>query len=103
MDTPVLPSSSKWREGIFPELPLQTKSSTWGTNPTLHPKNVVSNDLIRLYEQDRLLDGKRAVPLMGTTPIVDRHFTLDTSALLNAIAQPEQFVKCGRGGEAKRR
>ncbi|EHC91995.1 formate dehydorgenase-N alpha subunit, partial [Salmonella enterica subsp. enterica serovar Uganda str. R8-3404] len=63
-----------------------------GTNP-LHP-NVVSNPAARLYEEDALRMGKKEqFPYVGTTYRLTEHFhTWTKHALLNAIAQPEQFV-----------
>ncbi len=82
---------NKMAEGPFPEHyePIETPL---GTNP-LHP-NVVSNPVVRLYEQDALRMGKRAVPVCGYDLSSDGalpHWT--KHALLNAIAQPEQFVE----------
>ncbi|WP_114414782.1 molybdopterin dinucleotide binding domain-containing protein, partial [Shigella boydii] len=79
-------------EGPFPEHyePIETPL---GTNP-LHP-NVVSNPVVRLYEQDVLRMGKKEqFPYVGTTYRLTEHFhTWTKHALLNAIAQPEQFVE----------
>ncbi|EPV9032206.1 molybdopterin dinucleotide binding domain-containing protein, partial [Shigella flexneri] len=76
----------------FPEHyePIETPL---GTNP-LHP-NVVSNPVVRLYEQDALRMGKKEqFPYVGTTYRLTEHFhTWTKHALLNAIAQPEQFVE----------
>lgn len=64
-----------------------------GTNP-LHP-NVISNPAARLYEADKLRMGtKQDFPYVGTTYRLTEHFhTWTKHALLNAIAQPEQFVE----------
>ena len=82
----------KMAEGPFPEHyePIETPL---GTNP-LHP-NVVSNPVVRLYEQDALRIGKKEqFPYVGTTYRLTEHFhTWTKHALLNAIAQPEQFVE----------
>lgn len=82
----------KMAEGPFPEHyePIETPL---GTNP-LHP-NVVSNPVVRLYEQDALRMGKKEqFPYVGTTYRLTEHFhTWTKHALLNAIAQPEQFVE----------
>ncbi|WP_211487487.1 hypothetical protein, partial [Escherichia coli] len=56
---------NKMAEGPFPEHyePIETPL---GTNP-LHP-NVVSNPVVRLYEQDALRMGKKEqFPYVGTT------------------------------------
>ncbi len=60
---------NKMAEGPFPEHyePIETPL---GTNP-LHP-NVVSNPVVRLYEQDALRMGKRAVPVCGYDLSSDR-------------------------------
>ncbi|ESH63476.1 anaerobic formate dehydrogenase major subunit, partial [Salmonella enterica subsp. enterica serovar Bareilly str. 2780] len=82
----------KMAEGPFPEHyePMETPL---GTNP-LHP-NVVSNPAARLYEEDALRMGKKEqFPYVGTTYRLTEHFhTWTKHALLNAIAQPEQFVE----------
>ncbi len=82
----------KMAEGPFPEHyePMETPL---GTNP-LHP-NVVSNPAARLYEEDALRMGKKEqFPYVGTTYRLTGHFhTWTKHALLNAIAQPEQFVE----------
>lgn len=79
-------------EGPFPEHyePMETPL---GTNP-LHP-NVISNPAARLYEEDALRMGKKEqFPYVGTTYRLTEHFhTWTKHALLNAIAQPEQFVE----------
>ena len=68
-----------------------------GTNP-LHP-NVVSSPVVRLYEEDALRLGKKdKFPYVGTTYRLTEHFhTWTKHALLNAIAQPEQFVEISEG------
>ncbi|CAI4220384.1 unnamed protein product, partial [Auanema sp. JU1783] len=85
---------NKMAEGPFPEHyePFETPL---GTNP-LHP-NVVSNPVVRLYEQDALRMGKKEqFPYVGTTYRLTEHFHYWTKhALLNAILQPEQFVEIG--------
>ncbi|SUG88496.1 anaerobic formate dehydrogenase major subunit [Salmonella enterica subsp. enterica] len=57
--------------------------------------NVVSNPAARLYEEDALRMGKKEqFPYVGTTYRLTEHFhTWTKHALLNAIAQPEQFVE----------
>ncbi|UKL40167.1 molybdopterin dinucleotide binding domain-containing protein, partial [Klebsiella quasipneumoniae] len=68
-----------------------------GTNP-LHPK-VVSSPVVRLYEEDAIRLGKRdKFPYVGTTYRLTEHFhTWTKHALLNSIAQPEQFVEISEG------
>ena len=68
-----------------------------GTNP-LHP-NVVSSPVVRLYEDDAIRLGKKdKFPYVGTTYRLTEHFhTWTKHALLNAIAQPEQFVEISEG------
>ncbi|WP_313666652.1 molybdopterin dinucleotide binding domain-containing protein, partial [Atlantibacter hermannii] len=82
----------KMAEGPFPEHyePVETPI---GTNP-LHP-NVVSNPAARLLPEDAKRIGDRtAFPYVGTTYRLTEHFhTWTKHALLNAIAQPEQFVE----------
>ena len=92
---------NKMAEGPFRNTTSQSKQPL-GTNP-LHP-NVVSNPVVRLYEQDALRMGKKEqFPYVGTTYRLTEHFhTWTKHALLNAIAQPEQFVEIRRnagGGE----
>ncbi|MDP0941757.1 hypothetical protein, partial [Klebsiella quasipneumoniae] len=62
-----------------------------GTNP-LHP-NVVSNPAARVFKGDLEQMGKaEKFPYVGTTYRLTEHFHYWTKhALLNAIAQPEQF------------
>ncbi|GHM53395.1 hypothetical protein ECZU51_20650 [Escherichia coli] len=63
---------NKMAEGPFPEHyePIETPL---GTNP-LHP-NVVSNPVVRLYEQDALRMGKKEqFPYVGTTYRLTEHF-----------------------------
>ncbi len=84
---------NKMAEGPFPEHyePIETPL---GTNP-LHP-NVVSNPVVRLYEQDALRMGKKEqFPYVGTTYRLTEHFHTRTKSThcSNAIAQPEQFVE----------
>lgn len=58
---------NKMAEGPFPQHyePIETPL---GTNP-LHP-NVVSNPVVRLYEQDALRMGKKSSSRMWVRPIV---------------------------------
>ncbi len=82
----------KMAEGPFPEHyePFETPL---GTNP-LHP-NVVSNPAARIFEEDKQrLGDHKEFPYVGTTYRLTEHFhTWTKHALLNAIAQPEQFVE----------
>ncbi len=84
----------KMAEGPFPEHyePFETPL---GTNP-LHP-NVVSNPAARVFKSDFAAMGKAdKFPYVGTTYRLTEHFHFWTKhALLNAIAQPEQFVEIG--------
>ena len=84
----------KMAEGPFPEHyePFETPL---GTNP-LHP-NVVSNPAARIFKIDfEALGKKDKFPYVGTTYRLTEHFHYWTKhALLNAIAQPEQFVEIG--------
>ncbi|MBC8953022.1 anaerobic dimethyl sulfoxide reductase subunit A [Xenorhabdus sp. PB62.4] len=84
----------KMAEGPFPEHyePFETPL---GTNP-LHP-NVVSNPAARVFKSDFEAMGKAdKFPYVGTTYRLTEHFHFWTKhALLNAIAQPEQFVEIG--------
>ncbi|MGU0043845.1 molybdopterin dinucleotide binding domain-containing protein [Escherichia coli] len=82
---------NKMAEGPFPEHyePIETPL---GTNP-LHP-NVVSTRLFVCMNKTRCGWVKRAVPVCGYDLSSDRALPhLDQHALLNAIAQPEQFVE----------
>ena len=84
----------KMAEGPFPEHyePFETPL---GTNP-LHP-NVISNPAARIFKGDAEALGKAdKFPYVGTTYRLTEHFHYWTKhALLNAIAQPEQFVEIG--------
>ena len=84
----------KMAEGPFPEHyePFETPL---GTNP-LHP-NVISNPAARVFKDDLASMGKaEQFPYVGTTYRLTEHFHYWTKhALLNAIAQPEQFVEIG--------
>lgn len=84
----------KMAEGPFPEHyePFETPL---GTNP-LHP-NVISNPAARIFKSDFESLGKAdKFPYVGTTYRLTEHFHFWTKhALLNAIAQPEQFVEIG--------
>ncbi len=91
----------KMAEGPFPEHyePFETPL---GTNP-LHP-NVVSNPAARVFKSDFEAMGKAdKFPYVGTTYRLTEHFHFWTKhALLNAIAQPEQFVEIGERLAAKK-
>jgi len=84
----------KMAEGPFPEHyePFETPL---GTNP-LHPK-VISNPAARVFKDDMDAMGKAdKFPYVGTTYRLTEHFHYWTKhALLNSIAQPEQFVEIG--------
>ncbi len=79
---------NKMAEGPFPEHyePIETPL---GTNP-LHP-NVVSNPVVRLYEQDALRMGrKRAVPYVGQTLPSDRALPhLDQARIAQRNCSPD--------------
>lgn len=81
-------------DGPFPEHyePFETPI---GTNP-LHP-NVISNPVARILSNDQDAIGTAAdFPYIGTTYRLTEHFHFWTkNALLNVIAQPEQFVEIG--------
>ena len=84
----------KMAEGPFPEHyePFETPI---GTNP-LHPE-VISNPAARVFAGDLAAMGQAAqFPYVGTTYRLTEHFHFWTKhALLNAIAQPQQFVEIG--------
>ena len=84
----------KMAEGPFPEHyePFETPI---GTNP-LHPE-VISNPAARVFPGDLAAMGQAAqFPYVGTTYRLTEHFHFWTKhALLNAIAQPQQFVEIG--------
>ncbi len=81
-------------DGPFPEHyePMETPI---GTNP-LHP-NVVSSPVARILPTDKEQLGTSAeFPYVATTYRLTEHFHYWTkNALLNVIAQPEQFVEIG--------
>lgn len=91
----------KMAEGPFPEHyePFETPL---GTNP-LHP-NVVSNPAARVFKDDLAQMGKaESFPYVGTTYRLTEHFHFWTKhALLNVIAQPEQFVEIGESLAAEK-
>lgn len=82
----------KMAEGPFPEH-YEPFESPIGTNP-LHPA-VVSNPAARVFDDDRAQFGKAdKFPYVGTTYRLTEHFHYWTkNVLLNAIAQPEQFIE----------
>lgn len=84
----------KLADGPFPEHyePFETPL---GTNP-LHPA-VVSNPAARIFRDDLLQMGSAdKFPYVATTYRLTEQFHYWTKhALLNAIAQPEQFVEIG--------
>ncbi|HCJ7424718.1 TPA: formate dehydrogenase, partial [Citrobacter freundii] len=73
-----------------------------GTNP-LHP-DVVSSPVARIYHDDIANMGKAdAFPYVATTYSITelfRHWT--KHALLNAIAQPDQFIEIGEALASKK-
>ncbi len=79
-------------DGPFPEHyePMETPIST---NP-LHP-NVINSPAVRMFDYDRARLGTSAdFPYVGTTYRLTEHFMFWTKhSLLNAIAQPEQFIE----------
>jgi len=85
---------NKLADGPFPEH-YEPMESPIGTNP-LHP-DVVHSPVVRLYESDKkTLGTAKDFPYVATTYSITelfRHWT--KHALLNAIAQPEQFVELG--------
>lgn len=86
----------KMAEGPFPEH-YEPFESPIGTNP-LHPK-VVNNPAARIFKGDAEQLGTKAdFPYAATTYRLTEHFHYWTkNVLLNAIAQPEQFVEIGEG------
>ncbi|WP_173636274.1 formate dehydrogenase-N subunit alpha [Paramixta manurensis] len=85
-------SLNKMVDGPFPEH-YEPMESPIGTNP-LHPA-VVSSPVVRVFARDKkALGSAREFPYVATTYSITelfRHWT--KHALLNAIAQPEQFVE----------
>lgn len=84
----------KLADGPFPEHYEPSESPT-GTNP-LHPETIYS-PVARLFKRDAAALGRADdFPFVATTYSITelfRHWT--KHALLNAIAQPEQFVEIG--------
>ncbi|WP_410736341.1 hypothetical protein, partial [Citrobacter freundii] len=87
-------------DGPFPEH-YEPIESPIGTNP-LHP-DVVSSPVARIYHDDIANMGKAdAFPYVATTYSITelfRHWT--KHALLNAIAQPDQFIEIGEALASK--
>jgi formate dehydrogenase major subunit len=82
-------------DGPFPEH-YEPLESPIGTNP-LHPA-VISSPAVRMFDYDRARLGTRdEFPYVGTTYRLTEHFMFWTKhSLINAIAQPEQFVEVGQ-------
>ncbi len=84
----------RMQDGPFPEHyePFETPI---GTNP-LHP-NVISSPVARILPSDKEdLGTSDEFPYVGTTYRLTEHFHYWTkNALINVIAQPEQFVEIG--------
>lgn len=87
-------SCDKLVDGPFPEH-YEPMESPLGTNP-MHPK-VVHSPTVRVFDTDRKrLGSSKDFPYVGTTYRLTEHFQFWTkSVLLNAIAQPEQFIEIG--------
>ncbi|CAM3680386.1 formate dehydrogenase-N subunit alpha [Rahnella bruchi] len=89
-------ATDKMADGPFPEH-YEPIESPIGTNP-LHP-NVISNPVTRIFASDLPNMGTaKDFPYVATTYSITelfRHWT--KHALLNAIAQPEQFIEIGEG------
>lgn len=87
-------ATDKMADGPFPEH-YEPIESPIGTNP-LHP-NVISNPVARIFASDLPNMGTaKDFPYVATTYSITelfRHWT--KHALLNAIAQPEQFIEIG--------
>jgi formate dehydrogenase major subunit len=88
-------------EGPFPEH-YEPFESPIGTNP-LHP-NVISSPVARVFADDaKNLGTAENFPYAATTYRLTEHFHYWTKhSLLNAIAQPEQFVEIGEQLAAKK-
>lgn len=84
----------KMAEGPFPEH-YEPIESPIGTNP-LHP-NVIHNPAARILPNDQKTMGNASeFPYVATTYRLTEHFHYWTkNALLNVIAQPEQFIEIG--------
>ncbi|MBJ8887925.1 formate dehydrogenase-N subunit alpha [Citrobacter sp. FDAARGOS_156] len=94
-------SIDKMNDGPFPEH-YEPIESPIGTNP-LHP-DVVSSPVARIYHDDIANMGKAdAFPYVATTYSITelfRHWT--KHALINAIAQPDQFIEIGEALASKK-
>ncbi len=79
-------------DGPFPEH-YEPMESPLGTNP-LHP-GVITSPAVRIFPGDKeRLGTHKDFPYVGTTYRLTEHFQFWTKGvLLNAIAQPEQFVE----------
>ena len=88
-------------EGPFPEH-YEPIESPIGTNP-LHP-NVVHNPAGRILPNDQKTMGNASeFPYVATTYRLTEHFHYWTkNALLNVIAQPEQFIEMGEALAAEK-
>lgn len=84
----------KMAEGPFPSH-YEPMESPIGKN-LMYPKQL-NNPAVRIFENDREQLGKmNEFPYVGTTYRLTEHFHYWTKhALLNAIAQPEQFIEMG--------
>lgn len=91
----------KMAEGPFPAH-YEPMESPIGVN-LMYPK-VLNNPAVRIFENDRAELGKMdEFPYVGTTYRLTEHFHYWTKhALLNAIAQPEQFVEVGEALAAEK-
>ncbi len=84
----------KMAEGPFPSH-YEPMESPIGVN-LMYPKQL-NNPAVRMFENDReQLGDMSEFPYVGTTYRLTEHFHYWTKhALLNAIAQPEQFIEMG--------
>ena len=84
----------KMAEGPFPAH-YEPMESPIGVN-LMYPK-VLNNPAVRMFADDRKQLGEmKEYPYVGTTYRLTEHFHYWTKhALLNAIAQPEQFIEIG--------
>ena len=91
----------KMAEGPFPSH-YEPMESPIGVN-LMYPK-VLNNPAVRIFDNDRAELGKMdEFPYVGTTYRLTEHFHYWTKhALLNAIAQPEQFIEIGEALAAEK-
>ncbi|OYQ86398.1 formate dehydrogenase-N subunit alpha [Wohlfahrtiimonas chitiniclastica] len=91
----------KMAEGPFPAH-YEPMESPIGVN-LMYPK-VLNNPAVRIFEDDRKeLGTMEDYPYVGTTYRLTEHFHYWTKhALLNAIAQPEQFIEMGEALAAEK-